>query len=351
MNNMNKIEEKIRQHDFKVGNNILEVIYSPKGLRSFESGLMSLATTIAKSSEAMNGYLVIVDPKVTECRLKEEWAKILEPFRKDIKRRLHLVLVVGKKVEGLSENAEGELRNMLIRLVEEKDVAAGTRLLPKSNYAEILKILIYHWLNNNGPRTAKEIAAEAGCTYPTLSNSFARLSPWIKRGPKKSIELSGFPLDEWAKSVSQSDQQRSTIWFADRSGQPRTAESLTTRLRSLQLTNVAVGGVYGARFHFPAFNLIGNPQLTLSVHCTSSDADLRFIERLDPGLQRTRSTLEPSNLVLHFTRRTKTYYVSEPDGLNVADPVECLLDLHEARLESQALSFLKYLTSARSGAE
>jgi hypothetical protein len=44
--------------------------------------------------------------------------------------------------------------------------------------------------------------------------------------------------------------------------------------------------------------------------------------------------------VIHALRRAESLFQPGEDGLPWADPVECLLDLHEARLESQALEFL-----------
>jgi hypothetical protein len=48
---------------------------------------------------------------------------------------------------------------------------------------------------------------------------------------------------------------------------------------------------------------------------------------------------ESPTLVIHDIRRAESLFQSGDNGLPWADPVECLLDLHEARLESQALEF------------
>ena len=345
-----KNAQEIRHNDIKVGEKIIEVKYAPKGLRSIERGLMNLASSIARG-RGMSGYLVIINPLVTEHRMNEGWARALETLREDLREHLYLVTVKGDRILGLPGNVDDEFRKQLEKVVEGKIRPEGTRLLPKNNYNEILKILTYRWLKGGGPLPAKEITAEAGCTYPTLANVLARLGPLIKRGPKKSIELSHFPKDEWSKLVSESDRIRSTMWFVDRSGQPREIDTLLSRLQNLRLPHVAVGGVYGTKYHYAELDLIGNPCLVLSVHCRGSDADLKFVQQLDPAFQRIRLPLEPPNLVLHFIRRPISYYVSEHAGLNVADPVECLLDLHEAHLESQALGFLNHLTNVRSKTE
>ncbi len=39
-------------------------------------------------------------------------------------------------------------------------------------------------------------------------------------------------------------------------------------------------------------------------------------------------------------------YIVDPGGVTWADPVECLLDLYEARLDSQAFEFLDVLSPA-----
>jgi hypothetical protein len=54
---------------------------------------------------------------------------------------------------------------------------------------------------------------------------------------------------------------------------------------------------------------------------------------------------ESALLVLHFVRRRETFFELGSDGVNWADPVECLLDLHEAHLEPQALELLNHLKS------
>jgi hypothetical protein len=57
-------------------------------------------------------------------------------------------------------------------------------------------------------------------------------------------------------------------------------------------------------------------------------------------LERTIRRDESPSLVIHALRRAESLFQPGEDGLPWADPVECLLDLHEARLESQALEFL-----------
>ena len=115
----------------------------------------------------------------------------------------------------------------------------------------------------------------------------------------------------------------------------------------MERPNIAVGGVFGAKHYHPSLDLVGSPRLDLTIHSTGSRADLGFVERLDPALRKVEDPSEPANLVIHFLRRHDSLFDKGSDGLNWADPVECLLDLHEARLEPQALEFLNSFTTAK----
>jgi hypothetical protein len=107
---------------------------------------------------------------------------------------------------------------------------------------------------------------------------------------------------------------------------------------------VGVAGVHGALQHDPELDLVGLPRLDLSVHSPGNVVDLGFVRRVDPALQPAIDADEPAQLVLHFVRSADPLF-SEPDqGVRTADPVECLLDLFEMRLEPQALELVRSLT-------
>jgi hypothetical protein len=132
--------------------------------------------------------------------------------------------------------------------------------------------------------------------------------------------------------------------FVDRSGEPGSAVALQRRLAQVAPVGVALGGVAGARHHQPEIDIVGLPRLDLSVHAPGKDADIGFVRRLDPALQPVQDAREPALLVLHFIRHRDALFGPGPGGVPVADPVECLLDLHECGLEAQALEFLDVLT-------
>jgi hypothetical protein len=71
--------------------------------------------------------------------------------------------------------------------------------------------------------------------------------------------------------------------------------------------------------------------------------DLRFIEQLDPALKRVADPLAPANVVVHAVSQVDPLFTPRDGGLAWADPIECLFDLHEARLDAQGSQFLAHL--------
>jgi len=69
--------------------------------------------------------------------------------------------------------------------------------------------------------------------------------------------------------------------------------------------------------------------------------------RLDPALEKATRRDESPTLVIHTIRRAESLFQPVENDLPWADPVECLLDLHEARLESQALEFLQSFSATK----
>ena len=192
-----------------------------------------------------------------------------------------------------------------------------------------------------GPLTRAWLQRSAGCSYPTVAAGVKRLGDAVLRHPDRRIELKYLPRQEWARFFALSGSARSTLRFADRSDQPSSGDALLRRLRRLAPGRVAVGGVAGARHYSPDLDLIGLPSLALSVHAPNRDVDLGFVRRLEPALKPVPDPTHPALLSLHFIRHREPLFFGA--GVPWADSVECLLDLHEAGLESQAFELLDRL--------
>ncbi|HBC85924.1 MAG TPA: hypothetical protein DCZ94_03115 [Lentisphaeria bacterium] len=277
--------------------------------------------------------------------LGDEWHKVETTFRPDILGRLCIVIFRDGRLIGIPDKQEPDLHEELLK-VSEEELAIKKNPFPKQDYqSEILKILICQWLNRKGPLTLDWLGNAAGCNYRTVVNALESLGNALARRSDRSVELKYFPKDAWEWLLVNSGRSRLTKKYSDRSGQPRSIDSLLGRLAKMQLPYVAVAGVLGARHYYPDIDLIGAPRLDLTVHCPEKYPDIDFIGRLDPALEQEDDPGKPASVVLHFIRRETPFFETNSAGVPWADPVECLLDLHEMRLESQALGFLNALQS------
>ena len=131
--------------------------------------------------------------------------------------------------------------------------------------------------------------------------------------------------------------------YADVSDQPHSYDSLLQRLWRLNIKYIAVGGVLGAKRFHDDLDIVGAPRLDLCIHAPEKYVNLDFMHALDPALERTRDTHRPARVALHFIRRKDALFDQDADGTLWADPVECLLNLYNARLEQQARRFQEFL--------
>jgi hypothetical protein len=323
---------------------MIEVKMRLHAVRNIRDSLLQLAYVLAEQPNK-RAFLLLVNPRVTELRLRDEWEKIRMTFQPDIVRRLSIVVSRGDHFIGIPQEPAPEYIDFLKQANKGELFHAGTRLPAPDYSAEILKILVYQWLMKRGSMTSVWLSETTGCNYRTVAKTLKGLGRTVLWHSDKSVELRYFPKDAWVRMLAMLDKSRATIRYADRSGQPRSLESLLRRLNKLKMPEIAVGGVLGARHYYPKLDLVGTPRLDLSFHCLGKSADLDFIENLDPALKQENDPEVSANLVLHFIRREKPFFEKGSEGVAWADPVECLLDFQEMRLEPQALEFLTALES------
>jgi hypothetical protein len=326
--------------DAVVDGTAYEVLVETRDARRLRSALMEMSR-IASAKKMNRVVLVLEEPSITISRLHGEWEGAASVIQPELFGRLSMVIRQSGKWSGIpaSPNASEVL---VLEEIIRHEIARRPASLNRSSEAhyDILRILIHQWLLGKGPITISSLMEISGTSHPTISKSLERFDHYLKRHSDRSVELRSFPREEWARLLAVSDDVRGTVRFADRSGQARSPESLLRRLRQLQRQDIAVGGVLGAKHYQPSLDLVGNPRLDISIHSGRKTADLSFVERLDPGLEKTVRRDESPTLMIHTIRRAESLFQPGEDGLPWADPVECLLDLHEMRLESQALEFL-----------
>ena len=328
------------QHDVWV-----EVKFQTHSFRNVRASLLGLAYLLSGDPKA-RALLVLTDSRITEERLQAELRLAEQTLRPDVMQRLALVIEKDHGYLGLPPDLGSGFRVWLDELVNKESHEGNKR---RQSHHAVLEILLHQWLLGKGPMTTDWIMKTAGSSYPTVANELRRLEHVLVRHSDRRVELRYFPSEEWARLVTLSDEVRATARFVDRSGQARSPQSLLRRLAQLGRNDLAVGGIAGARHYDPDIDLAGVPRLDLSMHCRDKRVDWSFVERLDPALEKTERRDEPAALAVHLVRREVSLFQSDDAGMQWADPVECLLDLHEARLEPQAREFLDFFVRRNSG--
>lgn len=336
----------------KEAENIVVSVSRGADVRMLRTALMELSYKLAEQSPETKGLLVLVASKITPERLRKEWQSAQRVLRPDVMNRLSVVLHHHGHLSGLPADPDAAILQRIESLTRESR-APGTPIRRIDPNHEILKILVHRWLLGLGPISMLHLGRIAGYSFPTVAAAVRRLANSVARSTARGVELAGFPYDAWARMVAVAESARSTVRFTDRSGQRRSPESLLRRFRNLPATDaavvadIAVGGAFGARHHFADLDLVGTPRLDLTIHAPAERMDLSFIKQLDPALEITTDPSEFSNVTTHVIRRRESFFDTGADGVRWADPVECLLDLHEMKLEPQAREFLDALIARR----
>jgi hypothetical protein len=326
--------------DAVMGDTAYEVLLEAKDARRLRTTLMEM-TRVASSNKVRRAVLVLEEPTISDSRLHSEWEGAALVIRPELFNRLSLVIHRSGKWNGIPVPPNITEVPVLEEIVRH-EISRRPASLSRNSEAhyEILRILIHQWLLGRGPIPINSLMEMSGTSHPTVSRSIERLDHYLKRHSDRSIELRIFPRDEWSRLLAVSDDVRDTVRFADRSGQVRSPESLLRRLRVLQRQDIAIGGIWGAKHYQPSLDIIGNPRLDISIHPGRKTADLSFVQQLDPALEKVTQRDQSPTLVVHTIRRAESLFEPSINDLPWADPVECLLDLHEAHLETQALEFL-----------
>jgi hypothetical protein len=332
--------------DVQVGNRLIEVKIGAAALRSVRNGLMQLAYAMT-DQPTFEGFLVLPDAAITLDRLRQEWQLAASILRPDILNRLHLCIAENERFVGIPREPDPETQRVLSDVVAAERAGLGSRSTRADASFVVVKILLHHWLTDGRPVTAEWLAQTSGYSYRAVARVVRTLGSLIERQPDRRLRLRWFPRENFSRLLAMSDRARATVRFADRSGHPRSAESHLRRLEKLNPRGVAIGGILGAKSYVPDLDIVGLPRLDLSQHSPKSHFDLNLIEKIDPALKRVEDPLEPATVVGHVIRHADPLFKPREGGLHWADPVECLLDLHEAHLDMQASQFLKALEGKR----
>jgi hypothetical protein len=333
------------------GKIVAEVKVDRKGLRRFHEGIFQLARCLASRPEVQRGYVLIVSPLVSRKRVQAEWAEAKKLFSPKIAKRLGVAAFdrEGIWLEPNQTDYDQRLMALLKAHVSVTSVEQSSieiKPVARQKHFEILKVLLDRWLLRQGPISIGKLAEQVGCVYPTASQALKWIDSrdYLLRHTNRSIELRCFPQSIWSELLAISGTLRQSIRFADASGGKPDLPYLIERLERLNPDEIAWGGVEAARHWHADFDLHGIPRIDISLHVGCDKANLGFLRKLDPALERIEKDSRSAILVVHpLLRSDPLYSTARESKLRFADPVETVLDLHEMGLTAQAGRLLAHL--------
>lgn len=322
-----------------------EVMWHAKSLRDVRANLLTCAY-LASLDPVAQVVLALPGCRISEDRLREEKSMVHRILPSHIGERVHLMWQAeGAPLSDLPEALPTEGRAWLTDLIEREGTqTVGVRAASTKHV--VLGWLFLSWLRGTGFQSTDELCEAIGASYPTVAGVIKPLEAagLIERGRGRSVALSRFPMDEWRRWLVAGESARRAIYFKDQSGQPRSVYALADRLSSLKKPNIAIGGVMGAMHHYPSLDITAAPRLDLTMLVEKDGPlDLKFVRRLDAALKQCDGPDSSANLVIHLLPRKQGCFERDDEGRVWADPVECMADLHDMRLDSQAQDMLHAL--------
>lgn len=344
---MNELKKQnsggIAKSDFISPTAVIEIKRNLSAVRGLRDGLIQVIKLLIKHPEKQ-GYLLLLDPGIRSTILHGEVEDLRSALLPGIAERLRLIVAKERTiVEKPSDMNEADwtfVKNWIATL-KEPQVA-----LPNPDKkSEVLLFILLQWVTDKAPISSRWIERTVGCSYRTVSAAINELGPAIKRESDRRVRLKYFPEESWRRIAAMAQKIRTSMYYVDASGQSRSPESLLKRLNLIGRHDIAIGGVLGAKHYFPNLDIVGTPRLDICLHVPGKSVNLSFIHQLDPALERTRDRHRPARLVLHYIRRKEPLFTRGENGFLWADPVECLLNLYDARLDVQAAHFVEFLTA------
>lgn len=328
--------------DAMLGDIFFLVLREPRDVRRLRAACLEIARC-AVWKDVRQVVLILQDPAISHARLQMEWDGLRSVLKPEIFSRLSVMVTKEQDAQTTMGDVPTAAKEHFHYVIEHAS-NRSTRPSKRTSDAitDVLRVLLIHWFRKSCPTRLKELGEQTGYSYPTIADALDKLRPWVHRLSDRSVSLRSFPQEEWFKLLARSEDVRSTQGFAVASGRPRPTELLREKLHDLRPSGVAVGGTFGARHYCPALDLIGNPRLDLVVDARLQKNISTFIRKLDPGLKPVVRGELPQ-VAVHVLFRREMFFTATDAGMPWADEVECLLDLQESRLESQALEFLTFL--------
>ena len=336
------LKPNVRWVDSQWGTWLIEIASGP-GLRDMQGKLMNLAVLLDHEPPDVQALCTIASAKVTQERLQNELAQMRQVIRPDLAMRLH-VARSDKSGENvlLEPSLPAALKDVVTKAV--RRAANARRRSPGGTQLDVFAYLIRSWLADKGPILVKDIQEAVGASHPTVAAVLEQLKKQgvLHRLSDRSVELKGFPRDEWPRWLLATSQARKIARYVDPSRHARGPHEMAARLPKATKQHVAISGVVGALQHFPDLDITSAPRLDLCIATEPGREDLAFVRKLDAGLVRDDDAPYPVLAVHMLPLRSDKQFV-EIDGSFFADPLECLVALYDMKLYEPANEMLEDL--------
>lgn len=330
------------QWDWKQAGNgermTVQVTVGMRTARDLRSMLMDAAYSL-RGSDKQTFLCLLFKSGFSSRRLVQEVAQFQAVVREDLGRRVQVQALKSPAdlIHALPPNIhDAEFEELQARIAE---ALSGK---PTSSSREaVVGTLLHRWIKKLPPVKVAELAALSGASIPTVYAALTTIeAACLQRDEERRVSLARFSADAWQKWLSISTDGPSAK-FIDRSGSPRSPEKLARQLVKLGRQDVAIGGVLGAKHHFPGLDITAAPHLDVVVHGTQH-TDLSFVEQLDPGLVRDDSIDAHGHVIVHFVNRPHSLFEIK-EGVVWADVLDCMVNLWDSHLVHQVENLINHI--------
>jgi hypothetical protein len=306
-----------------------------RNTRDLRAQILSLAADLANNT--LRGSLQVIDPRISEATIREEWARLLPVIVPEVGNRMTLLVESGKRIPSKSSAFQ---------------IDSDVVMLDRPNYRyEVLRLLIGANLQNDGPETRQGLMENIGASQTPISQALRELKQaGVARSWGRGLEVEA--EDVSSDLIAKIHAQPQTLRFRfERGAQIKPPAALLQRVLPLLhpgapagWEKMALSGTPVALADVPKLDLLGTPRLDLVAH-VPRDAkafDSNILRVLDDGLELEPNVLAPAPVVVTLVRAKAKF--TRDAGLDqawCAYPMDVFLSLLDAGLREQALQYAK----------
>ena len=306
--------------------------------------LLSLAYLLTEEPPSSRAVCVLTDTRLTKERVQEEITRFQEAVNPALARRVFLVAIKDGAIHGEMLPIDTSLLPMIIESAQRESANPAGRVSQQA----VKTAALSRWHITSGRLGVADMQRATGASMPTVIAAFRAMQQDglvypVGTGWHLVDEL---PWDSVQRMVEAHAAERRVIRFKDPTGHARSPLAMAERLRKLlsagESADVGLGGVLGSLQYYPDLDITGAPRLDLCVY----DGDAGFVRKIDAGLIETSDPADKAALVLHLTRDPRRG-PRPPGELHPASVVDCLADLLEIGLQSEARDFWHAMSHRR----